>query len=64
MSLKHLLRTLAVCLPLSLGSILGVPMKPEDIKELMERLNQPKVTVSIPDDSENGDGDEVAGDGC
>ena len=56
MSIKHLLRTLLVCLPLAAGSLAGVPMKPEEIEELMHNLNQPKMTVTIPDDSENGDG--------
>jgi len=55
-SIKHLLRTLLVCLPLAAGSLAGVPMKPEEIEELMHNLNQPKMTVTIPDDSENGDG--------
>jgi hypothetical protein len=60
-SIKHLLRTLLVCLPLGLGSLMGVPMRPEEIEELMHNLNQPKITITIPDDSESGDGDEVSG---
>ena len=55
MSIKHLLRTLVVCLPLMFGALSGVPMKPEEIEELMHNLNQPKITVIIPDESENGD---------
>jgi len=31
-------------------------MKPEEIEELMHNLNQPKISVTIPDDSENGEG--------
>lgn len=54
-SIKHLLRTLAVCLPLMFGSLSGVPMKPEEIEELMHNLNQPKITITIPGESENGD---------
>jgi hypothetical protein len=56
MSIKHLLRTLVICLSLGLGSLAGVPMKPEEIEELMHSLNQQKITVTIPDESENGDG--------
>ena len=56
MSIKHLLRTLIVCLPLGLGALAGVAMKPEEVEELMHNLNQPKTTVTIPDDSESGDG--------
>ncbi|HET9364232.1 MAG TPA: hypothetical protein VFP71_04495 [Candidatus Angelobacter sp.] len=55
MSIKHLLRTLVVCLPLMFGTLSGVPMKPEEIEELMHNLNQPKITVTIPGESENGD---------
>jgi hypothetical protein len=54
-SIKNLLRTLAICLPLMVGIIGGVPMKPEEIEELMHNLNQPKITVTIPGESENGD---------
>lgn len=54
-SIKHLLRTLAVCLPLMIGSLSGVPMKPEEIEELMHNLNQPKLTITVPGESENGD---------
>jgi hypothetical protein len=54
-SIKKLLRTLAICLPLMVGIIGGVPMKPDEIEELMHNLNQPKITVTIPGESENGD---------
>lgn len=55
MSIKSFLRTLAVCLPLLAGIVGGVPMKPGEIEELMHNLNQPKITVTIPGESENGD---------
>ncbi len=55
MSLKHKLRTLLLCLPLLAGSLFGVPMRPEEIEELMHRMNQPKIEYTIPDESENGD---------
>jgi hypothetical protein len=54
--MKHVLRTLLVCLLLSVGSLGGIPMRPEEIEELMHNLNQPKNTVTIPGESENGDG--------
>jgi hypothetical protein len=37
------------------GALSGVPMKPEEIEELMHNLNQPKITVTISGESENGD---------
>jgi hypothetical protein len=54
-SIKHLLRTLAVCLAVLIGQLSGVPMKPEEIEELMHNLNQPKITITIPGESESGD---------
>jgi hypothetical protein len=37
------------------GVLGGIAMKPEEIEELMHSLNQPKITVTIPGESENGD---------
>jgi hypothetical protein len=37
------------------GSLSGVQMKPEEIEELMNNLNQPKITITIPGESESGD---------
>jgi hypothetical protein len=31
-------------------------MRPEQIQELMQTMNQPKMSRTTPDDSENGDG--------
>jgi hypothetical protein len=53
--MKSKLRTLLVCLPLLVGSFSGVPMRPEQIEELMQSVNQPKITYTIPNESENGD---------
>ena len=55
MSIKHLLRTFVICFSLMVGVLGGVAMKPEEIEELMHSLNQPKITVTIPGESENGD---------
>jgi hypothetical protein len=53
--MKHRLRTLLMCLPLLIGSVIGVPMRPEQIEELLH-TNQQKVADIIPDESVNGDG--------
>ena len=53
--MKHRLRTLLMCLPLLIGSVIGVPMRPEQIEELLH-TNQQKVADIIPDESMNGDG--------
>jgi hypothetical protein len=54
-SIKRRLRTLLLCLPLLLGAFAGMPMRPEEIEELMHSANQQKTVVTIRDDSENGD---------
>lgn len=44
-----------VCVFLGLGSMMGVPMRPEEIAELMSNMNQPKIAVTIPEDDEKDD---------
>ena len=55
MSIKHKLRMLLLYLPLLAGSLSGVAMRPEDMDQLMEAMNQERIEYVIPDDSENGD---------
>jgi hypothetical protein len=54
-SIKLKLRMLLLYLPLLAGSLSGVPMRPEDMNQVMEALNQERIEYVIPDDSENGD---------
>jgi hypothetical protein len=54
-SIKHRLRTLFLCLPLLLGALSGMAMRPEEIEELMHSMNQQKIVVTIDNESENGD---------
>ena len=54
MSLKSRMRGLVLCLPLLLGSIAGMPMRPEEIEELMHSANQQKIVVTVPEENENG----------
>lgn len=55
MSIKRRLRTLFLGLPLLLGALSGMAMRPEEIEELMHSMNQQKIVVTIDDESENGD---------
>lgn len=55
MSVKRRLRTSLLCLPLLLGAVSGMAMRPEEIEELMHSMNQQKIVVTIQDESENGD---------
>ena len=58
MSVKQRLRTLVCCVTLEVGTLLGVPMRPEQIQDLMQTLNQPQIAQTNPDESDNGDGPE------
>ena len=44
-----------VCVFLGLGSVMGVPMRPEEIAELMSNMNQPKIAVTLPEDDDRDD---------
>lgn len=55
MSLRKKLRTLLVCLPLLLGSMSGVPMRPEEVEELMQKMNEQQMVYVMPGEGENGD---------
>ena len=53
MSFKRRLRTLLFCLTLLFGALGGMPMRPEEIEELMDAMNQQKVVVTVQDDGNN-----------
>ena len=44
-----------VCVGLALGSLMGVPMTPEQIAELLNLMSQPKVAITIPKDDDKDD---------
>jgi hypothetical protein len=49
------MRMLLLCLPLLLGAGIGMPMRPEEIEELMQSTNQQTITCTIPGDRETAD---------
>jgi hypothetical protein len=49
------LRTILVCAVLEFGAMIGLPMRPDEIEALMRTMNQPKVTHTLPDETDNGD---------
>jgi hypothetical protein len=53
MSLKHKLRKILLITSLGIGSLLGVPMSPEEIEELLCQLSQPKIEMVV--EKENDD---------
>ena len=56
MSLKKRLRGLLACAALELGVVMGVPMRPEQIQELMHQMNQPTLAHVLR--REDGAGDD------
>ena len=50
MSIKHRLRTLMLCVPLLLGAFAGMPMRPEEIQELLHSTNQQKIVHVIKEE--------------
>ena len=55
MSIRHRLRTLLVCVVLEWSALIGMPMRPEEIVELMQTMNAPKIVRTIPDEHDSGD---------
>lgn len=56
MSITRRLRTVACCAILEIGTLIGVPMRPEQIQDLMRAMNVPKVAQTNPEESNSGDG--------
>ncbi len=48
-------RSLLLCAVLGWGSLLGVPMRPEEIEELMKSMNEPKIAHTLAEESDSGD---------
>lgn len=54
MSIASRLRVLVLCTALEMGVISGVPMRPGEIQELMNQMNQPKVAHVLPTENDSG----------
>ena len=52
---KGKFRSITLCLALGLGSLIGVPMRAEELEELLHQMNQPKIANTLPDENDNGD---------
>jgi hypothetical protein len=55
MSLMKRLRAILFCLALGMGSLMGAPMRAEEIEELMSAMNQPKIAHTLRDETDKGD---------
>ena len=60
MSIRSRFRSLLLCTALLWGVFAGVPMRPEEIEELMRSMNQPKIEYTIPG-TNDADGPELPG---
>ena len=52
---RQRLRTIFLCGMIELAVLSGAPMRPEEIRELMQTMNQPRVVHVLPDEGETGD---------
>lgn len=49
------LRVLVVCLTLEVGVLVGVPMRPDEVQDLMHQMNQPTMAHVLPAEADEGD---------
>ena len=57
MRISSRLRTILVCAMLEYAALIGSPMRPEEIEELMRQMNQPKLAHVLRDEDDSGNGD-------
>ena len=55
MSLKKRLRTIFLCAALEFGVLSGMPMRPEEIRALMDQINRPTMAHVLPTDDQSDD---------
>ena len=53
--MKKRFRKILLCLVLCVGSQVGLPMRPDEIEELMRTMNQPKIVRKFAEEEEKGD---------
>jgi hypothetical protein len=51
MNIRRILRAVFLGIVLSGGSILGVPMRPEEIEDLVCCMNKPNVEVTVDEET-------------
>jgi hypothetical protein len=55
MTVKSRLRALTLCLALSFGSLLGMPMRAQEIEELLAQTTRPKIAHVLPEEEDDGE---------
>lgn len=64
MSLRRRLRTVLCCVVLEFGALTGVPMRPDEIQNLLQALSVPKLAQEDPERNtqrDRPDGEDAAG---
>lgn len=51
---------LLACVTLEFAVLMGAPMRPEEIRELMQAMNQPTLAHVLPSEEEAGGGSGAA----
>ena len=62
--MKSRFRKILLLMALWIGSQMGLPMRPEEIEELMRTMNEPKIVRKFAEEEEQGDdpvGEPIAG---
>lgn len=57
-------RKILLLMALWIGSQMGLPMRPEELEELMRTMNEPKIVRKFAEEEEQGDdplGEPIAG---
>lgn len=54
MRVSSRLRTILMYAMLEYAALMGSPMRPEEIQELLRTMNQPRLTHVVPDDEGDG----------
>ena len=52
MSIKEKIRSILLVAAIGLALLTGVPMRPDEIEELMHQMNQPKLAHVLPAETE------------
>ena len=53
--MKRRFRKMLLCFVLCVGAQIGLPMRPDEIEELMRTMNQPKIVRKFAEEKERGD---------
>ncbi len=50
--MKHVFGKVLLCMAFGWGSLIGVPMRPREIEELLRQMTVPKIALRNPEEGE------------